>query len=450
MPVVVDVGQHINGTIYQTANTRKYLYAYNADTNQLVSQQTGYIDTPIELALFANSNIYLYGYTYWSENGSSANFTFRDDPTAIAGPTTIDVSAPSALTNFKVTDTNGQELTGFTVDIATITNTDLTYFERFQGEAIDHDNDGTATIPIPLGTTGHPERPTRLILDNGLTTNFTLPTITQPNQTVELVVESSVPVVVDVGQHIDGTIYQTANTRKYLYAYNADTNQLVSQQTGYIDTPIELALFANSNIYLYGYTYWSENGSSANFTFRDDPTAIAGPTTIDVSAPSALTNFKVTDTNGQELTGFTVDIATITNTDLTYFERFQGEAIDHDNDGTATIPIPLGTIGHPERPTRLILDNGLTTNFTLPTITQPQTTIILIPGPDGATVILDSDSDGIPDTEDNCPITANADQGDIDADGIGDVCDDHTAPNVDRITQSRVRMEPIGRTIPTP
>ena len=112
--VVVDVGQHINGTIYQTANTRKYLYAYNADTNQLVSQQTGYIDTPIELALFANSNIYLYGYTYWSENGSSANFTFRDDPTAIAGPTTIDVSAPSALTNFKVTDTNGQQLTGFT------------------------------------------------------------------------------------------------------------------------------------------------------------------------------------------------------------------------------------------------------------------------------------------------------------------------------------------------
>ena len=37
---------------------------------------------------------------------------------------------------------------------------------------------------------------------------------------------------------------------------------------------------------------------------------------------------------------------------------------------------------------------------------------------------LDFDSDGIPDFRDNCPITANPDQADVDGDGLGDACDD--------------------------
>ena len=36
---------------------------------------------------------------------------------------------------------------------------------------------------------------------------------------------------------------------------------------------------------------------------------------------------------------------------------------------------------------------------------------------------LDSDNDGIPDTEDNCPLTPNPDQLDTDGDGSGDACD---------------------------
>ena len=36
---------------------------------------------------------------------------------------------------------------------------------------------------------------------------------------------------------------------------------------------------------------------------------------------------------------------------------------------------------------------------------------------------LDSDSDGVPDSEDNCPNDANSDQTDTDSDGVGDVCD---------------------------
>ena len=36
---------------------------------------------------------------------------------------------------------------------------------------------------------------------------------------------------------------------------------------------------------------------------------------------------------------------------------------------------------------------------------------------------FDSDGDGVPDVTDNCPSTANADQTDYDADGVGDACD---------------------------
>ena len=42
---------------------------------------------------------------------------------------------------------------------------------------------------------------------------------------------------------------------------------------------------------------------------------------------------------------------------------------------------------------------------------------------DTATVLIDTDGDGVPDRDDNCDAIANADQADGDGDGVGDACD---------------------------
>jgi hypothetical protein len=56
------------------------------------------------------------------------------------------------------------------------------------------------------------------------------------------------------------------------------------------------------------------------------------------------------------------------------------------------------------------------------------TVSVLLNTPDAAP---DADSDGVPDSTDNCPAVANADQADADGDGIGDACDTPIGPDAD-------------------
>ena len=73
----------------------------------------------------------------------------------------------------------------------------------------------------------------------------------------------------------------------------------------------------------------------------------------------------------------------------------------------------------------------ITTTTTMACLTPPiiarssliqarQTMITMEPG---TPAIADDDNDGVPDTTDNCPFTANPSQSDIDHDGIGSSCD---------------------------
>ncbi|MCO6435755.1 MAG: thrombospondin type 3 repeat-containing protein [Phycisphaerae bacterium] len=57
-------------------------------------------------------------------------------------------------------------------------------------------------------------------------------------------------------------------------------------------------------------------------------------------------------------------------------------------------------------------------------------------------VDFDSDDDGVPNDEDNCPLTANANQRDGDDDGVGDVCDN--CPQVPNNSQADIDRDGFG------
>jgi len=91
-------------------------------------------------------------------------------------------------------------------------------------------------------------------------------------------------------------------------------------------------------------------------------------------------------------------------------------------------------------------DGTLLSSLLLPAMTQPEgliaisSTEIIVVGEANefvfyssncATPLVDTDNDGIPDATDNCPLISNAEQKDVNMNGIGDLCDGtYTCTNV--------------------
>lgn len=92
---------------------------------------------------------------------------------------------------------------------------------------------------------------------------------------------------------------------------------------------------------------------------------------------------------------------------------------------TAT-PTETPTSTATETSTATATSTATTISFTSPIETQPSGSVVVeTPKPEKTQEpgIVDSDNDGIPDSEDNCPNTHNPDQTDSDGDGLGDACD---------------------------
>ncbi|MBT4539013.1 hypothetical protein HOI26_00145 [Candidatus Woesearchaeota archaeon] len=120
-----------------------------------------------------------------------------------------------------------------------------------------------------------------------------------------------------------------------------------------------------------------------------------------------------------DLVTFTATASDVDGDELTF--RTGGDYAEHFNpfDHTFTWRVESPDVG--THTVRIIVSDGELTDFEDVLITVSE---------------LDTDRDGIPDSEDNCPLTPNPDQEDTDGDGLGDACDDSPFNDEPRIVSN--------------
>ena len=132
-------------------------------------------------------------------------------------------------------------------------------------------------------------------------------------------------------------------------------------------------------------------------------------------------------------------------------------------DGSFCIDLAAEASNRASEPARVCVDvestadNNLTptpgSTPTAPPTVPPTVSPTAAPGPTPTTPLSptptsspqDSDGDGVPDSQDNCPQLANPNQEDSDQNGVGDVCEEQNLPPVAEAGSSRRVME--GETV---
>ena len=277
--------------------------------------------------------------------------------------------------------------------------------------------DGTFTVNIAEG-----DYETRLTTPSGREVSVGAVTYAS-SETVVIILYAEgevVDVTVVASPEVGGQVLPVEETRVDLRAM-AD-GQLVSSGSDVGDT-ISVPAFTNTTVY--ANVFVRTDGDRFSTTILDVP--ITGPLSLTAVLELSEVTVRVVDPTGTPLTGWQA-----THPDYRLNYAPDNPARRTNNlvfTETSSELVPVGAEGQPNEG-NLTLDSGLNVPFTLPQITTPNVTLILVPGPEGAIVIVDSDSDGVVDDDDNCPLTPNPDQADQENDGLGDACDDHTPPEV--------------------
>ncbi len=171
--------------------------------------------------------------------------------------------------------------------------------------------------------------------------------------------------------------------------------------------------------------------TTASVTATPAPTTTASitPTATGTAAPTATPTISAspTATVAATATGGPTTTASVTPT-IAATESPTATATAVATSTASATPLP--SVTPTLVPTTTVTATPIATLTTTPTVTPALATptIALTPTPAPTSGACgahgDSDGDGVCDDADNCPNVANADQGDLDADGTGNACDD--------------------------
>lgn len=177
--------------------------------------------------------------------------------------------------------------------------------------------------------------------------------------------------------------------------------------------------------------------SGNNGFLPSEPGSTAGWGTYHIFTPISTEDVDFVDDGPSDIGSvFDFEIGPIKAGEKTEITTFYGNA---PNESEALLA--LGAVGAE------LYSLGQSNTVGGPTLGTPVTFIFAF-GKVGGVPIIDTDNDGIPDVDDNCPTTPNPGQEDADGDGIGDACD-NASPVCTNVQPSVTKLWPPNHKLKT-